>query len=133
MNKLIAFCGLECEKCDAYIATKNNDQALREKTAKLWSKLNNAQIQPEHINCEGCRMNGAKTRHFGTSKAVIKELKKYIPQYDKTEQFLCNQRWVEQMSGEGRQAQASAYADKMDTSSGSYTRANIVFPHIEQQ
>lgn len=61
MNKLIAFCGLDCEKCDAYIATKNNDQALREKTAKLWSKLNNATILPEHINCEGCRMDGAKT------------------------------------------------------------------------
>ena len=32
------------------------------------------------------------TRHYGTSKAVIKELKKYLPQYDKTEQFLGNQR-----------------------------------------
>ena len=44
-----------------YIATVNDDQALREKTAKLWAELNNAPILPEHINCEGCRMNGAKT------------------------------------------------------------------------
>lgn len=73
------------------------------------------------------------TRHFGTSKSVIKELKKYIPQYDKTEQFLSNQRWVEEMTGEGRQEQACEYADKMDTSGGSYTRVNKVFPHIEQQ
>lgn len=73
------------------------------------------------------------TRHFGTSKAVIKELKKHIPQYDKTEQFLSNQRWVEEMAGEGRQEQACKYADKMDMSSGSYTRANKVFSHIEQQ
>jgi len=72
------------------------------------------------------------TRHFGTSKAVVKELKKYIPQYDKTEQFLSNQRWVEEMTGEGRQEQACEYADKMDTSGGSYTRVNKVFPHIEQ-
>lgn len=57
----IAFCGLDCEKCDAYIATKNDDQALREKTAKLWAELNNAPILPEHINCEGCRVNGRKT------------------------------------------------------------------------
>ena len=42
MKRLIAICGLDCEKCDAYIATKNNDQALREKTAKLWSELNQA-------------------------------------------------------------------------------------------
>ncbi len=70
------------------------------------------------------------TRHFGTSKAVIKELKKYIPQYDKTEQFLGNQRWVEEMTGEGRQERACEYANKMDTFSGSYTRGNKVFPHI---
>lgn len=61
MKDLIGYCGLDCEKCDAYIATINNDQSLRVKTAKLWSKLNNAPILPEHINCEGCRMNGAKT------------------------------------------------------------------------
>ena len=61
MKDMIGYCGLDCEKCDAYIATVNDDQALREKTAKLWAELNNAPILPEHINCEGCRMNGAKT------------------------------------------------------------------------
>lgn len=61
MKQLIAICGLDCEKCDSYIATKNNDQALREKTAKYWSELNHVTILPEHINCEGCRMNGVKT------------------------------------------------------------------------
>jgi len=61
MNKMIAFCGLDCEKCDAYIATQNDDQALREKTAKLWAELNNAPILPEHINCDGCRADGRKT------------------------------------------------------------------------
>ena len=41
MRELIGYCGLDCEKCDAYLATINNDQALREKTAKLWAELNN--------------------------------------------------------------------------------------------
>ena len=61
MKQLIAICGLDCSKCDSYIATKNNDQALREKTAKYWSELNHVTILPEQINCEGCRMDGAKT------------------------------------------------------------------------
>ena len=61
MKKLIAYCGLDCEKCDAYIATINDDQELREKTAKLWAELNNAPILPEHINCQGCRVEGVKT------------------------------------------------------------------------
>ena len=44
MKRHIAICVLDCEKCDANIATKNDGQALREKTAKLWSELNNAPI-----------------------------------------------------------------------------------------
>ena len=31
IKPLIAYCGLNCEKCDAYHATLNNDQALRKK------------------------------------------------------------------------------------------------------
>lgn len=61
MKDMIAYCGLDCEKCDAYLATLHDDQALREKTAELWAKLNNAPILPEHINCQGCRVEGAKT------------------------------------------------------------------------
>lgn len=61
MDKFIAYCGLDCEKCDAYLATKSNDNALREKVAKLWSEWNNADITPEMINCGGCRMDGVKT------------------------------------------------------------------------
>ena len=57
----IAYCGLDCEKCDARIATKNNDNALREKTARLWSELNQAEITPEMINCEGCCADSVKT------------------------------------------------------------------------
>ena len=39
-NQFIGCCGLDCEKCDARIATITNDNALREKTAVLWTKLN---------------------------------------------------------------------------------------------
>lgn len=60
-REMIAYCGLDCEKCDAYLATINDDQALREKTAKLWSELNQISILPEHINCQGCRADGVKT------------------------------------------------------------------------
>lgn len=61
MRDMIAYCGLDCEKCDAYLATINDDQGLREKTAKLWTELNNVPILPEHINCQGCRVSGIKT------------------------------------------------------------------------
>ena len=37
MNQLTGCCGLDCEACDARIATITNDDALREKTAALWT------------------------------------------------------------------------------------------------
>ena len=61
MKDYIAYCGLDCETCEARIATINNDDALRRKVAKLWSELNGAVITPEMINCSGCRIAGVKT------------------------------------------------------------------------
>lgn len=61
MKEFIAYCGLNCETCEARIATMNNDDTLREKVAKLWSELNGVEIIPEMINCVGCRIDGVKT------------------------------------------------------------------------
>ena len=43
-NQLIGCCGLDCEKCDARIATIKDDNALSEQTATLWTKLNGVTI-----------------------------------------------------------------------------------------
>lgn len=61
MNQYIAYCGLDCEPCEARMATINDDDALRAKVAKLWSELNGVEITPEMINCVGCRIAGVKT------------------------------------------------------------------------
>ena len=61
MNKFIAYCGLDCEKCEARVATINNDDSLRTKVAKKWSELNKVEITKEMINCTGCKVDGAKT------------------------------------------------------------------------
>ena len=61
MHTFIAYCGLNCETCEARLATVTNDDALREKVAKLWSELNGVEITPEMIHCVGCRVVGVKT------------------------------------------------------------------------
>lgn len=61
MKTMIAYCGLDCETCDAYLATVHDDRELRVKTADLWSKLNHVPISPEEIECLGCRADGVKT------------------------------------------------------------------------
>ena len=57
---MTAFCGLDCSKCDAFIATAKNDDALRVATAEKWSKAFNAQLKPADINCSGCQSDGVK-------------------------------------------------------------------------
>ncbi len=61
MKDLIACCGLDCETCDARIATLNDDNQLREATAQKWAVMNNSpEITAETINCLGCRTEGVK-------------------------------------------------------------------------
>jgi len=72
-NNLIAPCGLDCETCDARIATINNDNELRARTAAKWCQLNNTDaIKPEHINCFGCMSEGVKTM-FCTSMCAVRK------------------------------------------------------------
>lgn len=59
--KLIACCGLDCAQCEGYLATQADDNAMRAQTAKDWSVRFNADIKPEHINCDGCRTEGKKS------------------------------------------------------------------------
>ena len=57
----IAYCGLDCETCEARLAAVKDAGELRRKVAALWSELNGAVITPDMINCTGCRTEGAKT------------------------------------------------------------------------
>ena len=64
MKNLIACCGIDCENCDARIATISNDNALREETAKKWSVMYDApDFTAESINCLGCRVDGVRIAH----------------------------------------------------------------------
>jgi hypothetical protein len=57
---MIAYCGLNCSHCDAYIATQENNDSKRGSTAQNWSKMHNTEIKPEQINCDGCKSDGIK-------------------------------------------------------------------------
>ena len=61
MKNLIAFCGLDCESCEARKATVENNSELRKKVAAEWAKLNGVEITAEMLNCDGCRIDGRKT------------------------------------------------------------------------
>ena len=66
MKGFIAYCGLDCEVCEARIATVNDDNALRKSVANQWSEMNHVEITPEMIHCSGCRIDGPKTPYSGS-------------------------------------------------------------------
>ena len=62
MDEMIAFCGSTCHECEAFVATRNDDDKKRAEVAQLWSKKYSADIKPEDINCDGCKSVGGN--HF---------------------------------------------------------------------
>jgi hypothetical protein len=59
-KKIVGCCGIVCSGCPAYVATQKNDDALRAQTAKEWSAMFHANIQPADINCDGCPSDGPR-------------------------------------------------------------------------
>jgi thiamine biosynthesis protein ThiC len=54
-DKIIAYCGLVCSECPAYIATQADDRAALERVAAQWRKQFNApQITADSVICDGC-------------------------------------------------------------------------------
>jgi hypothetical protein len=69
-------------------------------------------------------------RYFGTSQAVIEDLKNFIPQYDKAEKFLQQEKWVAEMVDEGRQEEACDRAKAFGTDGESYTNVYKVIDEL---
>ena len=67
MSELIAYCGLDCGACNAFIATRDNDAALRARTAAEWTRMFGHEFKPEEIHCTGCTTDG---RHVGFCDAM---------------------------------------------------------------
>jgi hypothetical protein len=64
MLTLIAACGLDCAKCDSYIATQANDQTALVALAEKWTKEYNATgLTAANVQCDGCLAEGRKIGH----------------------------------------------------------------------
>jgi hypothetical protein len=80
MEKQIAYCGLICTDCLAYIATQADDDKQRKEVAQKWTVKYKRDFKPEDINCVGCltvtgkhvgNCSVCQIRNCGQSKGVI--------------------------------------------------------------
>ena len=64
MNQMIAYCGLVCTECPAYVATRADDRAALEQVAAKWREEFDApEITADSVLCDGCL--GTTGRKFG--------------------------------------------------------------------
>jgi len=95
MEKLIAYCGLDCGQCPAYVATKNNDENLRKKTAQEWTERyrnddrNRPPVEPKDINCRGCLSSGPVYLYCNECKIRECALGKGITDCKECEEYRC--------------------------------------------
>ena len=61
MNQMIAFCGLDCARCEAYLATQANDEAAKGRIAAKWRQEYNApEITVADVTCDGCTASNGR-------------------------------------------------------------------------
>ncbi|MFW9907338.1 MAG: DUF3795 domain-containing protein [Candidatus Thorarchaeota archaeon] len=55
MSEMIAYCGLDCAKCDVFLATQAGDAAQKAKIAERWANQLKMEFTQEDITCDGCK------------------------------------------------------------------------------
>jgi len=53
-EKLLGYCGVDCDVCQIRMASVNNDEVMKKNLAAFFSEKNNTVVLPEKINCTGC-------------------------------------------------------------------------------
>ena len=61
METMIAYCGLVCTECEAYLATQARDRAaLEQMAAKARDEYGVAGATAESVQCDGCLSTGSR-------------------------------------------------------------------------
>ncbi len=87
---MIAYCGLDCSKCDAYIATVENSETKRQTTAQKWTQIYKTDIKPEQVNCDGCKSSGIKFFHCNNCEIRQCCISKEVENCAECENYICD-------------------------------------------
>jgi len=92
MNKerMIAYCGLICTECPAYIATKEGDEKKAEETASQWSKDYGINVTTEDVWCDGCLVEGKKCSHCAECEVRACGIKNNVKNCGRCGDFPCD-------------------------------------------
>jgi hypothetical protein len=55
VNRIVAYCGLVCSECEAYVATQASDELAKERIAAKWrTEYNAPAMTVADVTCDGC-------------------------------------------------------------------------------
>ncbi|UCF70742.1 MAG: DUF3795 domain-containing protein [candidate division WOR-3 bacterium] len=63
MKEMIAYCGIVCTGCPAFIATQNNSDEERNRVVEKWSS-DQYPLETKDINCDGCLSTSGRLLKF---------------------------------------------------------------------
>lgn len=128
INKLIEE-GLE-ENCPVICLFDEDVKQWDQVEAKRIAELHRKYDEDSRVTL-GCSMPSIEywfllhyentNRHLRTSHDAVKALQKYIPNFDKKENFLRHRKWVLELIGEGKMDVAMKRAESFGKDSTSYT------------
>lgn len=70
MPKVTAYCGLMCSECPTYLATRDDDDSARARTAALYAEKFGFDLTPDQINCDGCISEGGRLMAYCRECAI---------------------------------------------------------------
>ncbi len=86
----IAYCGLACEHCPAFTATKKNDLAALEKLAVEWSAQFGMPMTAADVRCAGCKASdGPHIGHCAQCAIRACAVKKAVPNCAHCDSYGC--------------------------------------------
>jgi hypothetical protein len=105
MEAMTAVCGLDCAKCEGYLATQASDEAWKERVAANWREVYNApNIDAAYVTCDGClgfdgRLGGHCLECEVRTCGVARELPNcaHCPDYDSCKKLAAFIEWVPQV------------------------------------
>jgi hypothetical protein len=87
---MISYCGIDCSKCETFLATQTDSAIDRKKIALKCRLQFNVNLEPEQINCTGCKSDGVKCS-FSTTLCEIRKcnIRKYQPHCAVCREYKC--------------------------------------------
>lgn len=63
MLKMMAYCGMDCGECPAYISTQTSNEAMKTQVAEFMNQKLGSTYTAKDINCDGCIVNQKLVPH----------------------------------------------------------------------